>query len=174
MALRQRAPYRHLHRAVDQERAPGAGVRAERSQDLDHRDRNGREFSYQPVASGCAPGCQAGIRFLRALRPRDHDDGAGHCRRETDRGDRSRPGSPGRIHHPAALPKDAGRYLRSTMKLRLSENFRAIFYAPFYATQALGFFAREGLEVELGASSAPGDAVPRLLDGSIDVTWGGP
>src|SRR5262249_60145075 len=60
------------------------------------------------------------------------------------------------------------------MKLRLSENFRAVFYAPFYATQALGFFAREGLEVELIGSAAPGDAVPRLLDGSIDVTWGGP
>jgi len=60
------------------------------------------------------------------------------------------------------------------MKIRLAENFRAVFYAPFYATQALGFFARDGLEVELGASSAPGDAVPRLLDGSIDVTWGGP
>jgi NitT/TauT family transport system substrate-binding protein len=60
------------------------------------------------------------------------------------------------------------------MKLRLSENFRAVFYAPFYATQALGFFAREGLDVELIGSSGPGDAVPRLLEGSIDVTWGGP
>lgn len=60
------------------------------------------------------------------------------------------------------------------MKIRLAENFRAVFYAPFYATQALGFFAREGLEVEMVSSSAPGDAVPRLLDGSIDVTWGGP
>ena len=60
------------------------------------------------------------------------------------------------------------------MKLRLAENFRAVFYAPFYATLALGFFAREGLEVELIGSSGPGDAVPRLLDGAIDVTWGGP
>jgi len=58
------------------------------------------------------------------------------------------------------------------MKLRLSENFRAVFYAPFYATQA--FAAPEGLEIELVTSSAPGDAVPRLLDGTIDVTWGGP
>src|SRR5262245_907723 len=60
------------------------------------------------------------------------------------------------------------------MKIRLAENFRAVFYAPFYATQALGFFAREGLEVELVDSSAPGDAIPPLLDGTIDVTWGGP
>jgi NitT/TauT family transport system substrate-binding protein len=58
------------------------------------------------------------------------------------------------------------------MKLRLSENFRAVFYAPFYAVQAFG--AAEGLEVELVTSAAPGDAVPRLLDGTIDVSWGGP
>ena len=31
------------------------------------------------------------------------------------------------------------------MKIRLAENFRAVFYAPFYATQALGFYAREGI-----------------------------
>src|SRR5262249_4414735 len=62
--------------------------------------------------------------------------------------------------------------MNGAMKLRLSENFRAVFYAPFYATQAFG--AAEGLEVELVTSSAPGDAVPRLLDGTIDVTWGGP
>ncbi|HUI96691.1 MAG TPA: ABC transporter substrate-binding protein [Xanthobacteraceae bacterium] len=60
------------------------------------------------------------------------------------------------------------------MKLRLAENFRAAFYAPFYATQALGCFAREGLEVELVASAKPGDAIAGLIDGTIDLTWGGP
>jgi NitT/TauT family transport system substrate-binding protein len=60
------------------------------------------------------------------------------------------------------------------MKIRLSENFRAVFYAPFYATQALGLYAREGVEVEFVASASPGNAVPGLLDGSIDITWGGP
>jgi NitT/TauT family transport system substrate-binding protein len=54
------------------------------------------------------------------------------------------------------------------------ENFRAVFYAPYYATHALGFYAREGVDVELKTSDAPGDAVPKLIDGSIDVTWGGP
>jgi NitT/TauT family transport system substrate-binding protein len=60
------------------------------------------------------------------------------------------------------------------MQIKLAENFRALFYAPFYATHALGFYAREGLEVELLSSSAPGDAVSALLDGTIDLTWGGP
>jgi NitT/TauT family transport system substrate-binding protein len=59
-------------------------------------------------------------------------------------------------------------------RIRLSENFRAVFYAPFYATLALGHFAREGLDVELVDSAAPGAGVPGLLDGSIDVAWGGP
>ena len=60
------------------------------------------------------------------------------------------------------------------MPIRLMENFRAVFYAPYYATHALGFYAREGVDVELLTSDAPGDAVPKLIDGTIDVTWGGP
>ena len=35
------------------------------------------------------------------------------------------------------------------MPIRLMENFRAVFYAPYYATHALGFYEREGVEVEL-------------------------
>ena len=54
------------------------------------------------------------------------------------------------------------------------ENFRAVFYAPYYATHALGFYRQEGVEVELLTSDAPGDAVAKLMDGSIDLTWGGP
>ncbi|MBX9844486.1 MAG: ABC transporter substrate-binding protein [Xanthobacteraceae bacterium] len=60
------------------------------------------------------------------------------------------------------------------MPIRLMENFRAVFYAPYYATYALGFYGREGVQVELLTSDAPGDAVPKLLDGGIDLTWGGP
>jgi NitT/TauT family transport system substrate-binding protein len=60
------------------------------------------------------------------------------------------------------------------MRIRLKENFRAVFYAPYYAAHALGFFAREGVEVELIDSAAPGDAIAGLIDGSIDLTWGGP
>jgi NitT/TauT family transport system substrate-binding protein len=60
------------------------------------------------------------------------------------------------------------------MPIRLMENFRAVFYAPYYATLAAGFYAREGVDVELATSDTPGDAVPKLMDGSIDLTWGGP
>jgi NitT/TauT family transport system substrate-binding protein len=60
------------------------------------------------------------------------------------------------------------------MRIKLAENFRAVFYAPFYATHALGFYAREGMDVELVASPAPAAAASALLDGTIDLTWGGP
>jgi NitT/TauT family transport system substrate-binding protein len=61
-----------------------------------------------------------------------------------------------------------------SMHVKLSENFRAVFYAPFYATHALGFYAGEGVEVELLNSPAPAAAAAGLLDGSIDIGWGGP
>jgi NitT/TauT family transport system substrate-binding protein len=60
------------------------------------------------------------------------------------------------------------------MRIKLAENFRAVFYAPFYATHALGFYAREGIDIELINSSAPAAAASALLDGTIDLTWGGP
>jgi len=60
------------------------------------------------------------------------------------------------------------------IKLRLAENFRAVFYAPFYATFALGHFASEGLDMKLVDSGAPGGGPASLLEGSVHVTWGGP
>jgi NitT/TauT family transport system substrate-binding protein len=59
-------------------------------------------------------------------------------------------------------------------RIKLAENFRALFYAPIYATHALGFYGREGVEVELVSSSSPGFGVSALLDGTVDITWGGP
>jgi len=60
------------------------------------------------------------------------------------------------------------------MRIKLAENFRAVFYAPFYAAHALGFYAREGVEIELIESPAPGATASALLDGTIDLMWGGP
>lgn len=59
-------------------------------------------------------------------------------------------------------------------RIRLAENFRAVFYAPFYATLALGHFKAEGLDVELVNSAGPGAQTSELLGGGIDVAWGGP
>ena len=60
------------------------------------------------------------------------------------------------------------------MNIKLAENFRAVFYAPFYATHALGLFAREGLSISLLDSPSPGAGIAELAQGNIDVMWGGP
>ena len=60
------------------------------------------------------------------------------------------------------------------MQVSLAENFRALFYALFYATQALGFYRQEGVELVFSASAAPGDAIAALVKGELDLTWAGP
>jgi NitT/TauT family transport system substrate-binding protein len=60
------------------------------------------------------------------------------------------------------------------MAIRLSENFRALFYAPFYAAYATGAFAEAGVEVVLVPSPSPPHAVKALRAGEVDVMWGGP
>jgi len=60
------------------------------------------------------------------------------------------------------------------MAILLSENFRALFYAPFYAAEAIGAFAEAGVEVSLKASPDPPAAARALRMGEVDVMWGGP
>src|SRR5919205_2361851 len=60
------------------------------------------------------------------------------------------------------------------MKLRIAENFRAVFYAPFYAIRALGLAEREGLTIEWLPSDAPGSTIEQVKRGAIDAQWGGP
>ena len=58
--------------------------------------------------------------------------------------------------------------------ITLLENFRAVFYAPFYAGEALGAYKAEGLEVALKTSPAPERSLTSLREGVGDVSWGGP
>jgi NitT/TauT family transport system substrate-binding protein len=60
------------------------------------------------------------------------------------------------------------------MPIILSENFRALFYAPFYATYATGAFRDAGVEVVLKPSPSPPTAAKALRSGEVDVMWGGP
>lgn len=64
--------------------------------------------------------------------------------------------------------------MRAILKLRIAENFRAVFYAPFYAIRALGLAEREGLDVEWLSSDLPGGAIEQVKRGAIDAQWGGP
>jgi NitT/TauT family transport system substrate-binding protein len=58
--------------------------------------------------------------------------------------------------------------------ITLSENFRALFYAPFYAAHATGAYAAENVEVRLRDSPHPAATAADLRAGRIDVMWGGP
>ena len=60
------------------------------------------------------------------------------------------------------------------MALVISENFRALFYAPFYAAHAIGAYAAAGVEVSLRASPSPAATAAALLAGEADLMWGGP
>ena len=62
----------------------------------------------------------------------------------------------------------------SPMKVHLLENFRALFYTPFYATFELGAFEAEGVDVEMKASSGFGNSLAALAAGEAEVSWGGP
>ncbi len=55
------------------------------------------------------------------------------------------------------------------MAITLIENFRAVFYAPFYACAALDAYKAEGLDVTMKVSEA---AEKTLTTG--EVSWGGP
>src|SRR5262245_7908050 len=60
------------------------------------------------------------------------------------------------------------------MRITLIENFRAVFYAPFYAAIALKAYAAEGLDIELKMSSDAAHTAQSLIAGHGDVSWGGP
>jgi NitT/TauT family transport system substrate-binding protein len=60
------------------------------------------------------------------------------------------------------------------MPVVLIENFRAVFYAPFYAACALGAYEAEGLEVEMKQAAEPGKALQAVTAGEGQVSWGGP
>ncbi len=58
--------------------------------------------------------------------------------------------------------------------ITLSENFRALFYTPFYAAHATGAFVRERVDVEFRLSSDPNRTAAALRSGEVEVMWGGP
>jgi NitT/TauT family transport system substrate-binding protein len=58
--------------------------------------------------------------------------------------------------------------------ITLSENFRALFYTPFYAAHATGAYAKEGVEVDFRLSSDPNRTAAALRSGEVEVMWGGP
>lgn len=65
--------------------------------------------------------------------------------------------------------KDSG-----TTKLTLSEVTHSVFYAPQYAALKLGFFADEGLDVELINGGGADKVMTSVLTGEADIGLAGP
>src|SRR5690606_830115 len=59
-------------------------------------------------------------------------------------------------------------------RVRLSEVVRSVFYAPQYAALALGFFADEGLDIELSTAWGAHNGMAALLSGGVDIGFFGP
>lgn len=60
------------------------------------------------------------------------------------------------------------------MGIVLYENFRALFYSPFYVAHAMGAYDAEGVKVTLEPSPDPSVSNAALRSGAADVAWGGP
>lgn len=61
-----------------------------------------------------------------------------------------------------------------TKKVTLCEVTHSIFYAPQYVAIAKGFFADEGLEVELSNGGGADKVMSAVLSGSVDIGFAGP
>jgi len=60
------------------------------------------------------------------------------------------------------------------MPIVLQETLRGLLYAPFYAALALEAYREQGVDVRFVSAPRPSEAARGLLDGTVDVTWGGP
>ncbi len=60
------------------------------------------------------------------------------------------------------------------MAITLQESLRALFYAPFYVALARDAYAAEGVDVRFVSAARPGDAARNVMEGAVDVCWGGP
>lgn len=60
------------------------------------------------------------------------------------------------------------------MSITLLENFRAVFYTPFYAAFSLGAFEETGVDVRIETSPDPARNAELLMSGEAQVSWGGP
>ena len=60
------------------------------------------------------------------------------------------------------------------MKLTIAENFRGVFYVPFYVLRERAFAQELGLDIHWLPPGSPGGAIDDVKSGKIDLTWGGP
>ncbi|SDN34151.1 ABC transporter substrate-binding protein [Acetanaerobacterium elongatum] len=60
------------------------------------------------------------------------------------------------------------------VRLKVSEVTHSVFYAPQYAALNLGYFADEGLEIELSNGQGADKVMTAVLTGAVDIGFAGP
>ena len=73
-----------------------------------------------------------------------------------------------------ALCCGCGEKKAETVTVRLNEVTHSVFYAPQYAAMKLGFFADEGLEIELTNGGGADKVMTAVLTGQSDIGLAGP
>lgn len=61
-----------------------------------------------------------------------------------------------------------------TVKIRLNEVVRSVFYAPMYIAINEGLFLEEGIEIELSTGQGADKTMQQLLSGNADIGFSGP
>ncbi|NLM61046.1 MAG: ABC transporter substrate-binding protein [Clostridiales bacterium] len=59
-------------------------------------------------------------------------------------------------------------------KIRLNEVTHSVFYAPQYVAINKGFFAEEGLDIELSTGQGADKVMTAVISGSVDIGFAGP
>ena len=62
----------------------------------------------------------------------------------------------------------------ASVTVRLSEVTHSVFYAPQYVAMSQGFFADEGLDVELSNGGGADKVMTAVVSGSADIGLAGP
>jgi len=60
------------------------------------------------------------------------------------------------------------------VQLTIAENFRGLFYVPYYVLREHSLAEQHGLDVQWLPPGSPGGAIDDVKSGKIDLTWGGP
>src|SRR5688572_6123019 len=167
-------------------RGPAVARRARRRRAPAHQARAGQHLRGRQDAAA------AGARARGDGLPRRHlslaDAPRGDRRREAGAGgaqarrrhrghrgrarDLQRPGRSGELAPLAGAGNEIPE--RRLVRITLCENMRAVPYVPFYLALAGGYWESEGLDIRHVVSPSTARTATSLLDGTVDVSWGGP
>ncbi len=74
----------------------------------------------------------------------------------------------------AVLPFSLAGCNKSTSVIKLNEVTHSVFYAPLYLADSLGYFADEGIEIELTNGGGADSTMAAVLSGAADIGFCGP